>query len=76
MALARALYSNKDIVLLDDPLSPLDAHVGKSIFQNTIRKYLKGKTRILVTHALYFAKDLDYMYIFDNNRIVASGTYN
>ena len=33
--LARALYSNDDIILLDDPLSPLDAHVGKFIFKET-----------------------------------------
>ena len=75
IALARALYAEKDIILLDDPLSPLDAHVGKFIFQDTIKQYLAHRTRILVTHALYFAKDLDYIYIFDGKRIAAEGTY-
>jgi len=52
VSLARALYADRDILLLDDPLSALDAHVGKFIFEETFQKFLKDKTRILVTHAL------------------------
>ena len=47
---ARAVYSNADIYLLDDPLAALDAHVGKQVFDNCISGILKGKTRVLVTH--------------------------
>jgi ATP-binding cassette subfamily C (CFTR/MRP) protein 1 len=54
---------------LDDPLSALDAHIGKFIFRETICKLLKNKTRILVTHALYFANELDYIYLFNEGEI-------
>lgn len=52
ISLARAVYSNKDIFLLDDPLSAVDAHVGKHIFEECIKKELQGKSIILVTHQL------------------------
>ncbi|XP_043350867.1 ATP-binding cassette sub-family C member 12 isoform X4 [Dermochelys coriacea] len=52
ISLARAVYANRDIYLLDDPLSAVDAHVGKYIFEKCIREALKGKTVVLVTHQL------------------------
>lgn len=45
-------FSNSDLVLLDDPLSAVDAHVGQHIFTNCIRGLLKDKTVIFVTHQL------------------------
>ena len=56
ISLARAVYSNKDIFLLDDPLSAVDAHVGKHIFEECIKKELQGKSIILVTHQLQVGK--------------------
>lgn len=56
ISLARAVYSNRDIFLLDDPLSAVDAHVGKHIFEECIKKELKGKSIILVTHQLQVGK--------------------
>ncbi|KAK3528342.1 hypothetical protein QTP86_033632 [Hemibagrus guttatus] len=57
VSLARAVYSNRDIFLLDDPLSAVDAHVGKHIFEECIKRELKGKTVILVTHQLQEKKE-------------------
>lgn len=54
VSIARALYNAYDIVLLDDPFSALDAHVGKHVFENAIKGSLAEKTRVLVTHALHF----------------------
>ena len=52
ISLARAVYSNNDIFLLDDPLSAVDIHVGRHIFGECVKKFLKGKTILFVTHQL------------------------
>lgn len=52
ISLARALYSDSDIVLLDDPLSAVDPEVAGKIFHDCIKGYLKDKLVILVTHQL------------------------
>lgn len=52
MALARAVYANADVYLLDDPLSAVDAHVGRVLFDDCICGQLADKTRLLVTHQL------------------------
>ena len=50
ISLARAVYNNADVYLLDDPLSAVDTHVGKHIFDNVIgpNGLLKNKTRLMV----------------------------
>ena len=58
-----------------DPLSALDAHVGKAIFQNILQQTLSGKTRILVTHALHFLPQVDYIYVVSDGRLAEQGTY-
>lgn len=50
VALARAVYAAADVYLLDDPLSAVDVHVGRHIFEDCICGELAGKTRLLVTH--------------------------
>lgn len=52
VALARAAYAAADVLLLDDPLSAVDAHVGRHLFDRCICGLLKDKTRVLVTHQL------------------------
>ena len=73
--IARALYSNKDIYIFDDPLSALDANVGKSIVRNCIKNYLEDKTRILITHALQHVYYADKIYYMKKGRIIWEGDY-
>lgn len=76
VSLARAAYSQSDIVLLDDPLSAVDAYVGKDILDNCLLKGpLANRTRILVTHALHVLDKTDYIYVMDGGVIIEQGTY-
>ena len=63
-------------MLLDDPLSALDAHVGKFIFENTLKKYWKNKTIIFITHALNYAQNFDHIIVFEDGKIKLNGTYD
>ncbi|PBC29424.1 Multidrug resistance-associated protein [Apis cerana cerana] len=73
--LARAVYRNADIYLLDDPLSAVDTHVGKHLFNECIKHYLRNKTRILVTHQIQYLKDCDYIILLNNGKIECEGTF-
>ncbi|KAM9493789.1 ATP-binding cassette sub-family C member 12 [Clarias gariepinus] len=75
VSLARAVYSNRDIFLLDDPLSAVDAHVGKHIFEECIKKELKGKTVILVTHQLQYLEFCDEVLLLHHGKIKEAGTH-
>ena len=57
--LARCLYVDADIYLMDDPLSAVDTHVGRHLFDKASNGFLKDKIRILVTHQLQYLKDVD-----------------
>ncbi|KNE55572.1 hypothetical protein AMAG_01463 [Allomyces macrogynus ATCC 38327] len=74
--IARAIYFDADILLLDDPLSAVDAHVGSHLFNTTITTELKGKTRVLVTHALHFVPQCDYVVYLKDGKIVEQGTFD
>ncbi|XP_034236432.1 probable multidrug resistance-associated protein lethal(2)03659 [Thrips palmi] len=73
--LARALYRQADIYLLDDPLSAVDAHVSAHLFHDCISKYLHGKTRILVTHQLQYLPFVDRVFVLNNGHLISEGTY-
>ncbi|XP_011616814.2 canalicular multispecific organic anion transporter 2 isoform X2 [Takifugu rubripes] len=77
VSLARALYSDADVYLLDDPLSAVDAHVSKHIFDNLIgpEGVLKGKTRILVTHGISFLPQVDNIMVLVEGRVSEMGSY-
>ncbi|VDO99793.1 unnamed protein product [Soboliphyme baturini] len=77
ISMARALYQNADIYLLDDPLSAVDSHVCKHIFEAVIGKngFLKEKTRILVTNGLNYLKDADKIIVLSNGTISETGTF-
>ncbi|OWR51775.1 ABC transporter family C protein ABCC2 [Danaus plexippus plexippus] len=74
--LARAIYRESDIYLLDDPLSAVDANVGRMLFEDCIQRYLNGKTRILVTHQIHLLKPADLIIVVDEGSIKNIGTYN
>jgi len=76
LGLARAVYQDKDIYLLDDPISALDAHVRMNIMKNVVNGMLKDKTRILVTHAIDFLHMADRIIMMDKGKITAQGTYD
>jgi len=69
LGLARAVYQDRDIYLLDDPISALDVKVRKNIINNVINGVLKGKTTILVTHAIDFLHLADKVIIMDEGKI-------
>ncbi|KAJ3617905.1 hypothetical protein MTP99_006989 [Tenebrio molitor] len=75
VTLARALYRDVDFYLLDDPFSAVDARVGKELFDNCIKNYLRNKTVVLTTHQLHYLESVDVIYVLDNGRVKASGTY-
>jgi len=61
------VYANRDLILLDDPISALDANVKKKIFTNVFKGSMAGKTRILVTHAV------DFLHLVDNIILLVDG---
>ncbi|XP_032511553.2 probable multidrug resistance-associated protein lethal(2)03659 [Danaus plexippus] len=73
--LARAVYKEADIYLLDDPLSAVDTQVARHIFENCIKRYLGNKTVVLVTHQIQFIKAVDQIVILDRGRVAAEGSY-
>ncbi|KAL7370299.1 hypothetical protein ABVT39_025137 [Epinephelus coioides] len=73
--LARAVYQDADIYLLDDPLSAVDAEVGRHLFEQCICGMLKNKPRILVTHQLQYLKTADEIIVLKEGHMVAKGTY-
>ncbi|XP_029464337.1 multidrug resistance-associated protein 9 isoform X2 [Rhinatrema bivittatum] len=75
ISLARAVYADRDIYLLDDPLSAVDAHVGKYIFEECIKKSLKGKTVILITHQLQYLEFCDEVVLLEDGEISEKGTH-
>uniref|UniRef100_A0A8B9GC88 Multidrug resistance-associated protein 1 n=1 Tax=Amazona collaria TaxID=241587 RepID=A0A8B9GC88_9PSIT len=77
VSLARAVYCNADVCLFDDPLSAVDAHVGKHIFENVIgpKGILKNKTRVLVTHAINYLPQMDTILVMSDGEISEMGSY-
>ncbi|XP_028248988.1 multidrug resistance-associated protein 4-like [Parambassis ranga] len=75
VSLARAVYQDADIYLLDDPLSAVDAEVGRHLFEECICGLLKKKPRILVTHQLQYLKAADQIVVLKEGQTVAQGTY-
>jgi ABC-type multidrug transport system fused ATPase/permease subunit len=76
VSIARAIYSAADVYLFDDPLSALDAHVARDVFENCVLTHLKGKTRLLVTNQIQFISRADRIMIMKDGQIDCIGTYS
>ncbi|XP_072188830.1 ATP-binding cassette sub-family C member 10 isoform X2 [Excalfactoria chinensis] len=73
IALARAVYQEKELYLLDDPLAAVDADVARHLMQKCILGILQHKTRILCTHRTEFLEKADALLLMDNGRIIKTG---
>jgi ATP-binding cassette subfamily C (CFTR/MRP) protein 4 len=76
VSLARAIYRDADVYLLDDPLSAVDVHVANRIFYECIRGYLRNKCVVLVTHQIQFLENVDKVILLEKGKVRASGSYN
>ena len=78
-AIARAVYADADLVVMDDPLSALDAHVAKDLFRKCLSKSegaFKDKAVLLVTHQLQFVHQADHVVVMADGAIVERGAYD
>ncbi|KAG0061844.1 hypothetical protein BGZ90_003357 [Linnemannia elongata] len=80
LSLARSVYftassGSGGMVVMDDPLSAVDAHVGKRIWKDCVLKELRGQTRVIATHQLHVLPDVDYVICMKGGVIVEKGTF-
>ncbi|KAJ3206817.1 ABC transporter C member 13, partial [Entophlyctis luteolus] len=75
IALARAVYSDADIYLFDDPLSSLDAKVSRAVFNDCFKSALKGKTIVLATHNHDILDQTDSIIFLSETGEIFQGTY-
>ncbi|CAN1270125.1 ABC transporter C family member 5 [Linum perenne] len=73
--LARALYQDADVYLLDDPFSAVDAHTGSELFKEYILTALAAKTVIYVTHQVEFLPAADLIVVLKEGQITQAGRY-
>ncbi|XP_054168602.1 multidrug resistance-associated protein 1-like [Oppia nitens] len=79
VSVARACFTDSNLYLLDDPLSAVDSHVGKYIFEEVLDSktgFLKDKTRILVTNSLAFLPSTDKIIVLKDGAVSETGTFN
>ncbi|KAH9269588.1 hypothetical protein BASA83_008409 [Batrachochytrium salamandrivorans] len=76
LSLARTLYYDADIYILDDPLSAVDTAVSRHLFDNALRGLMKNKAVLLVTHQLQHIQSCDTVVLLENGKMTCSGSYN
>ena len=76
VGLARAVYSNADIYLLDDPLSAVDTRVGRKLFDSCLLGELSGRIRLLVTHQLQYLKNVNRIAVIEKGSVAYQGSYD
>ncbi|KAL1450163.1 hypothetical protein WDU94_002613, partial [Cyamophila willieti] len=74
ISLARAVYKRADVYLLDDPLSAVDSHVGRHLFEDCITGFLKEKTVMLITHQIQYLTNCDHVMLLEKGTVEAFGT--
>lgn len=74
---ARAMYSNRKLFVLDDPFSAVDAHVGEHMFRNVCEELAHKMNRgvLLITNQLQFLPDTDRIYVLNGGRVIERGSY-
>ena len=75
VSLARAVYADADLYLLDDPLSAVDFKVGQHIFKKSIQGLLGNKTRVLICHEEQYMKDADEIIVLNNGQVLGKGCF-
>ena len=75
ISLARAVYANADVYLLDDPLSAVDLRVGQHIFEKCIKQLLRNKTRMMTSHHEDHMKDADEVIVLCKGRVLEKGSF-
>lgn len=73
--IARAVYQDAEIYLLDDPFSAVDAHTGTQLFKDCLMGILKDKTILYVTHQVEFLPAADLILVMQNGKIAQAGTF-
>ena len=73
--LARAVYADADVYLLDDPLSAVDAKVSEHIFTQCVWKLLKEKIVILATYAEKHMKTADHVVVLHKGFLLGKGSF-
>ncbi|CAB3257407.1 unnamed protein product [Arctia plantaginis] len=76
ISLARCVYQNADVYLLDDPLAAVDAKVAQAIYEECIRHFLRDKATVLITHHVQYAKHAHNVCVMRSGKIVAQGTFH
>ena len=76
VSVARAAYSDADMILFDDPLSALDPEVAKQLFMDCIVDFLRGKTRVLVTNQIQFLSSCDTVVALRKGEMIEKGKYD
>jgi ATP-binding cassette subfamily B protein len=74
MGLARALYKDSQIVIMDEPTAALDAQAEYELF-SIFKEVLKDKTVLLISHRFSTVQMADYIYVLDNESIAEQGTH-
>ena len=75
ISLARAIYEEADVYLLDDPLAAVDSKVANRLYSECINGFLANKTRILITHRLMFLENAENIVLLENGKVTDQGKF-